>query len=508
MKVNPWAFSALVLVGLQSCIWDSAKKAVDDAKASINQQIADAKRSADGLIEDPALRDSALNKLRDLIPDSLAIASNLNAGSESYSAKLATLQNALNIAKGTGTSSADLAMCLAAMPKIKTQINNPNCYGPSLNFDPSKHPDQNGINVQQQNQLPAFDLGLWTATENGQACAAAKMNQLTSNASYYADLAVGSMAMMVCAAAFQGDTIPGDGKVLNLSSRLNQIQGAQVKIDTALISHEGDTYHIVLKGVLNNDSVRIESKHNPSSGAGVIAVLSKLGQSNNGGLDFPYRATSVKYNQKSKQISYRLASAQYGNPAGAQNANTAVQNWKNSIQASTLELNIDPSTWSNDLNLIQASFDGQNSKVAYGWQAGAGDGMLRVFNAQTQGNTGTAWFGFSPTCTNGNSMPGSQSCSTNPISVTQLDQLLKIDRMICNWAGPGNNHTGQKLVQKQTMQLSGTQWTPIESKIRYAPTNSCTVTDAQVFPTLGAVNPHELLSLDASNYDFSVPLLP
>lgn len=501
----------MMALGLQSCFWDKAQKAVDEAKASLNQQLAKASRSADGLIEDPALRDSALAKLKDLIPDSLAIASNLSTGSDSYTAKLSQLQKALVIAKGTGASSADLATCLAALPKAMVMANNPNCYGPSLSFDPSKHPDQTGISGpgSNNNTLPPYDLGLWQATEGDQACAAAKMNQLTTNASYYADLAVGSMAMMVCAAGFQGDTIPGDGKALDLSKRLNQIPSAGIKIDTALISHEGNQYHIVIKGVLNQDSVRIETKHTPSTGVGVIAVRSKSGNTQ-AGMNSPYRSTSVKYSQKASEISYRLASAAYGSGGAPQNStNNALNNWMQSIDPSSLELNIDPSQWSGDLNLIQASFNAQNSKVAYGWQAGSGDGMLRVFNAETQGTTGTAWFGFSPSCTPGSqTMAGTTSCNTNPIKVDQLDKLLKIDRMICNWAGPGNQHSGQKLIQRQKMALSGNVWTPTESKLRYAPTNNCTVDDASVFPTLGKLNPHEMLSLDLNNYNFSVPLLP
>ena len=38
-------------------------------------------------------------------------------------------------------------------------------------------------------------------------------------------------------------------------------------------------------------------------------------------------------------------------------------------------------------------------------------------------------------------------------------------------------------------------WKASLSKIKYAPTNACTITDASVFPSLGTVENHELIPL-------------
>ena len=55
--------------------------------------------------------------------------------------------------------------------------------------------------------------------------------------------------------------------------------------------------------------------------------------------------------------------------------------------------------------------------------------------------------------------------------------------MICNWAGPGNEHTPQPMFQSQTatMTAGATEFTVASggSKLAYAPTNSCDSTTTE-----------------------------
>ena len=101
-------------------------------------------------------------------------------------------------------------------------------------------------------------------------------------------------------------------------------------------------------------------------------------------------------------------------------------------------------------------------KIGYAWQAGKSDGYTRTFNIKTVSNssdnqTGDAYFGFNPHPDNGSYR------STN------------IDRMICNWAGPGNSKTGVAKVQRQQLSYDSTAnvWKSIQDNITFAPTNTC-----------------------------------
>lgn len=493
--------SSLLLIGLQGCFWDDAKAKVEEAKKSINSEIASAKRTADGLISDPALRDSAMNLLKSVMPEGVTVSSALEiADSLSSSGKLQQLTAALT-ATGAGTELKDLAQCLKAIPKQRN-IPNPDCYGPTLEIKADLHPDYKPGDNMNFPQLPSGDLGIWTPTwqnPNGKtiACAAAKTNQLIGNASYYPDLAVGSMAMMVCVAAFHGDTLPGNGSKIDMTDKIKKLTDA-AKLSTpwkgsfqkATIANENGSYRIELEGVLSDDTLKINALHSASTQAGNITIQSKRpkGEGNIGPAASPLHSVQVKYSQSGDTKNIQFASTGYGQ---GPNISESVNRWKNSLSSGNL--NIDSMSFDADLNLMTAAISPTKAKIAYGWKAGAGDSHLRVFNAEVNGNTGTAWFGFSPQTNQG---------------IDKIADLLSIKGMICNWAGPGNKHDPLPLVQRQELSKANNTWEASRSNIKYAPTNSCTVDNAGVFPTLGALPSHELLKLEGSNYSFSVPVLP
>ena len=99
------------------------------------------------------------------------------------------------------------------------------------------------------------------------------------------------------------------------------------------------------------------------------------------------------------------------------------------------------------------------------------DGYTRTFNIKTDNNsadnqTGDAYFGFNP----------------NPDTNNNDDyRSTSIDRMICNWAGPGNGPTskaGVSKLQRQQLEYDSTNyvWKSSSDNITFAPTNDCDFT--------------------------------
>ena len=102
--------------------------------------------------------------------------------------------------------------------------------------------------------------------------------------------------------------------------------------------------------------------------------------------------------------------------------------------------------------------------MTFAWQAGTGDSHSRAFNARTlndgTNNVGYAWYGFAD--------------KFDQTGGSHTDAV--IDKMICNWAGPGGDHNVSNTnaqAQKITLNSSNV-WAVSEDKITYAPVNSCT----------------------------------
>ena len=77
---------------------DSLEQKVSELEGAINSTLADAKRDANGLLEDASLRDSALSRLKDILPDSLAVSSVLEGGDseDGYLTKISRLDSVLS----------------------------------------------------------------------------------------------------------------------------------------------------------------------------------------------------------------------------------------------------------------------------------------------------------------------------------------------------------------------------------------------------------------------------
>ena len=176
-------------------------------------------------------------------------------------------------------------------------------------------------------------------------------------------------------------------------------------------------------------------------------------------------ANSVLYKNTSDNLSYRAIRAKF-----ASTISDASNFYESDGEVRKQNKNLDTTNgWCADYNVVVANVDSSGfGKVSYAWQAGPMDGYTRTFNIKTDNNsadnqTGDAYFGFNP----------------NPDTNNNDDyRSTSIDRMICNWAGPGNGPTskaGVSKLQRQQLEYDSTNyvWKSSSDNITFAPTTNC-----------------------------------
>lgn len=450
-----WFISACIDLG------EDDKQNAEDCSAgdqaacdTLDEELELANEACDDGELDQCLRAAALDELIDSIPQGLIIASSTASADAGNSSEFESKKEAASAFLETIRGATDLSSCLDAIPS-QPQVSSPLCYGPALDY--TDHPDSTG--GTDDGQLPTGDLGLWVEDEpsSGEACAAAKLNELVAKAAYNVDLAVGSMGMMVCAAALLGEELPEDGETLDLSSELSSIssngQSSDIEIETATVTHSslsastGYETHIV--GTLYGEDIDLTVLHDSDNNNGLLTIEKTETQ----GQASDLRGVSVIYELSSSQVNYRMIASR-NQPQGNSDPDvTYATDGQISLQTGE------------DIHVMQAQIslsDGYGS-LAYAWKAGGGDSHYRALNVVTEstGNgTGRAYYGYVPS-------PAASS------EVIDLDLSSTNAGMICNWAGPNNSHTPVDNVQYQALQLSSGQWTASTSNIQYVPTVSC-----------------------------------
>ena len=388
-------------------------------------------------------------------------------------------------------NSDDINQCHKAIPKkMKGSGGSVNCFGPELAY--VNHPSDNS----SDGTLPTGDLGIWTAYSDNttqEACAVGQMNKLLSKVGRKVDLAMGITAMMVCAAKNDGlskPTVDGDALDVTASVAKTQVKdkrggmvitSATLKRSTVASTGKkkysskitGSFSYTLDDGTKDNQSFKIKFQHVPDNdstdsvkaGEGLVQMWQEQdGTDQNCGTEGFDVVTSVAYKNTSDNLSFRAVKAKFAD-------NTTSSDYFNSSDGEVVGNSADESStgsgWCADLHVIRANIDKDGfGKVGYAWQAGKGDGYTRTFNIKTDNSSGTltgdAYFGFNPHPDN--------STGTNKYRTT------KIDRMICNWAGPGNSKTGVSKVQRQQLSYSTNNvWisTSDSDNITFAPTNTC-----------------------------------
>lgn len=422
------------------------------------------------------------------------------------------------------------------------------CYGPQLNYN--NHPEASG-GQQANGQLPPGDLGIWIETESssGEACVVAKVNNIIGQFEALINMGTETVAATLGAASLEEDAaeLPEAGETLDLTEIANgalETAEAPVTLDEATITkqeeetEEGDPVFVTeLEGETqapNGDSfnftttlahipmgeeasasLNVEDDTATTDSAAAAASISdetycgtltqavsmesdevgsvgNCGQFSTTGIT---RCTYLEYcKESSTSVTYHLRTAEFCgmdvdcvdvDPADkAGSANT--DGWANNFYYTVCQVNPE---------------DG-SGRCAQAWQAGMGDGATRVLNVEVEagGEEGCGWFGYGP-------------------DVAATSGVGSIDRMICNWAGPGNNHTGTQQAQKQcfTRDADGKFVSDSDTlAINYAPTTSCNKA-AGNFSYQVPNNSSTLVSgatavtnnlIDLDEIDFEVPELP
>ena len=399
--------------------------------------------------------------------------------------KVARLEAVLN--------SDDINQCHKAIPKkMKGSGGSVNCFGPELAY--VNHPSDNTTD----GTLPSGDLGIWTAYSDNttqEACSVGQMNMLLRKVGRKVDLAMGITAMMICAAKNDGLKKPAvDGDALDVTASVAKtkvtekrggmvITSATLKRSTVASTGKkkygskitGSFSYTLDDGTTDNQSFKIHFQHVPDAdstdsvkvGEGLVKMWQEQDEiDSNCGSDGFDVVTSVAYKNTSDNLSFRAVKARFYD-------NMTKDDYFNSSDDEVVGISAQESStgsgWCSDLNVVRANIDKDGfGKVGYAWQAGKGDGFTRTFNIKTVYNsadnqTGNAYFGFNPHPDN----------STGTLKY----RTTNIDRMICNWAGPGQdiNRTGVAKVQRQALSYNSTTnvWGSSSDNITFAPTNDC-----------------------------------
>ena len=461
--------------------------------------------------EESSSSSSSTSEFLSAMPGNLAVSSNTSSGASvsssrtlgrtaqavsdttdpvSQNDKVTRLQAVLN--------STSIDECHKAIPKTMKSAEDKyvDCYGPELAY--VNHPNYNGgSGFSADNQtLPTGDLGIWTAyndNDTQEACAAGQMNLLMKKTSKKVDLAMGISAMLVCAAKNDGLSLPAVGaSALDVTDSLNKTEMDErggMSITTATIQRTsltgGSTLwtsslggSVTATGDASSQAFSITLKHVPTTDN--ISTISTVGEgliqmyqtglsetdANCGGIILSI-ANSVLYKNTSDNLSYRAIRAKF--PSTISDASNF---YESDGELRKQNKNDDADNgWCADYNVVVANVDSSGfGKVSYAWQAGPGDGYTRTFNIKTDNNsadnqTGDAYFGFNPN-------PDDSSGSDDYRSTS-------IDRMICNWAGPGNGPSsksaGVGLIQRQQLAYDSTNyvWKSSSDNITFAPTDNC-----------------------------------
>lgn len=392
---------------------------------------------------------------------------------------------------------------LLDVQKLFTSSNNASCYGPSMPY--ASHENAGG--GAASGTLPSGDLGLWKSTEDGTTpCIAAQLTARVAGVKQRTRQGLMLMALMRRVVAANSLTLPSAGSTLDIRSAIDTrfkllAVFTGVSVDAASITLNGSgstyTYRLVLSSGSGASarSGEVILKHTPGASASAYSgVLQVAGFSLSNDAAFGcadhtsgsnYKVAQVstlKYTRNGSAVTFGSRDASYcGAPS------TGSSNHGADVAAFTSDGQLDPTIkitggmgtpsrgstlgWRGNFSRFAGDYDKDtvDGSFLYAWQAGTGDGHSRAlatrasFNSATETRTLKGYFAFA-----------------GDIATTSGALL----GMICNWAGPGNSHTPLLRFQSQTATLlSGASAyvlaVPADSKITYAPTNSCSSTSTQ-----------------------------
>lgn len=361
---------------------------------------------------------------------------------------------------------------------------NARCYGPLLEYE--NHPNASATD-SEWGELPSGDVGIWKETEgdSDEACAAAQLNARMEGIQQRQSTSLLLLASMIT--AYESDGVrswPDDvspGTTIDLTEQMNALfiyntdftsatmtldnNGSLWRYDLALtISYGYGQFDAIvsldhIRGVNENSSEGLLNIRFNSDGTGT-----QCGDANESTMN-----TSLHYAQSSAtSILLQYRETQF--------CGTDINGIQTPVNSDEISGNIVSSTtsseliedWDNSFTIFTADFNPTDlsGSYSYAWQAGYNDSHSRILNiAIDENQNAEAYFGF-----------GSR------VQNTDFDGSLL--GFICNWSGPGNDHTPMDYLQHQSLTLNLVSGDFVlngddASHITYAPTNSCLYDSAE-----------------------------
>ncbi|WP_295002256.1 hypothetical protein [Sulfurimonas sp.] len=343
------------------------------------------------------------------------------------------------------------------------------CYGPNLLY--KNNPD---VNTTNSGELPSGDLGIWTLNEGNttQACTAAqldaRMKGVKERSLAGLFLLAGSLDSMYDANL----SIPSVGAgVLDLTSSMPTVPDVSFT-SVSLEQNATDEYIYKIEFTYTRSAVdydvKFQTVHKGTSTGDVYKGLMSYeiedtmngGNCGTGSNDIT-RKGSLLYERTSQddfKVDAREADFCSHSFAGGFDVNKILN------ASDTYNVTTNPDGWGNNYNRFIANYKKSNKsgQYSYVWQAGPQDSHSRVLQIDLNNHTpvdGESYFGY-----------GAQVFDTNATFGENLG-------LICNWAGPGAQHSPTFYGQRQFLTFNTTNKffeTPLGgSDITYAPTNSC-----------------------------------
>jgi hypothetical protein len=396
------------------------------------------------------------------------------------------------------------------------------CYGPPVDY--ANH--DNG--AAGSGQLPRGDVGIWLENETvGSAtepCVAAQLRKRVQSARRQTQQALLMAAMMRrTVAATSGLAMPSAGGTTTLTTEFATriaslglpssptVVSATVGLDSGGTVH---TYRLVLSngasGALAKRGEMILRHTKGSSSTAYSGTLQAAGfvfgndpafgcsdQTDGSGNFKVANVSTVKYARSGADINFSARQSRYcGHPTGTGTDDAAeVASFTGGELNPTVKIpqagapapQAGIKGWRGDFTRYAGDYSRTTAegKFFLAWQAGPGDSHSRSLAATSDYNSATG-----ERTVKGYYAYGSE--------ITTSSATFVQSGMICNWAGPGNNHTPVLKFQSQVATkasgatLFSLSSAPGSSKITYAPTNSCnssaTMTfdvDAGVLPATG-----------------------
>lgn len=367
---------------------------------------------------------------------------------------------------------------------LRDASNDASCFGPSLFYQ--NHPDgpdaepTTDFSIDANNpyaSLPAGDLGIWKEYDDmtGDACAAAQMNSQLTSARRRSFAGLVTLATVARRLSVEQQAEVISGAEVSVVDRMNALSLSDIYFERANISRDVDTgewfYQVKLiehsPDGTDGKQTRIEMNFHPGSEAnrwdysGVIRFrIEDYIDAASCADESVEHLSSLSFERDSQDLlktEYR-----YGLFCG-----------HDGDRGFDSEGSVDPAYasvgaadgWFRNFTIFTANLNPENGagSYAYSWQAGVNDSHSRVLNVglnDFEPVDGEAWYGYGASLTGGVEVAG------------------EINGFICNWAGPGNDHTLLERAQRQSLIFDSASDLFVVpeggSDITYAPTVACT----------------------------------